>query len=150
MSISLEALRDRRDQLAASLARVDDLRPGFPTARFPECGKPNCHCAQRDSPGHRPSYSRTHRLAEKATRSESWAIPSLLRVTPSATSEHLPGALYCVQLPPAVAHTVVGASEASQAGLGALPANGPTPRARSAARTDQPRRCLPGTLEHDI
>jgi hypothetical protein len=65
MTISLEALRDRRDQLAASLARVDDLRPGFPTARFRKCGKPNCHCAQRDSPGHRPPYSRTHRLAEK-------------------------------------------------------------------------------------
>jgi len=52
MTISLQALRDRRDQLAASLARVDDLRPGFLTARFRKCGKPNCHCAQKDSPGH--------------------------------------------------------------------------------------------------
>src|SRR5712691_6503298 len=60
MTNSLEALRDRRDQLAASLARVDDLRPGFLTARFRKCGKPNCHCAQKDSPGHGPSYSLTH------------------------------------------------------------------------------------------
>src|SRR5882672_8750776 len=60
MTLSLQALRDRRDQLAASLARVDDLRPGFLTARFRKCGKPNCHCAQKDSPGHGPSYSLTH------------------------------------------------------------------------------------------
>src|ERR1700737_4106637 len=61
MTISLKTLRDRRDQLAASLARVDDLRPGFLTARFRKCGKPNCHCAQKDSPGHGPSYSLPHR-----------------------------------------------------------------------------------------
>src|ERR1700682_3308190 len=61
MTISLQALRDRRDQLAASLAGVDDLRPGFLTARFRKCGKPNCHCAQKDSPGHGPCYSLTHR-----------------------------------------------------------------------------------------
>src|SRR6267143_6341994 len=60
MTISLQVLRDRRDQLAASLARVDDLRPGFLTARFRKCGKPNCHCAQKDSPGHGPCYSLTH------------------------------------------------------------------------------------------
>jgi hypothetical protein len=65
MTISLQALRDRRDQLAASLARVEDLRPGFLTARFRRCGKPNCHCAQKDSPGHGPSYSLTHRVGGK-------------------------------------------------------------------------------------
>ena len=65
MNISLQALRDKRDQLTASLARVDDLRPGFLTARFRKCGKRNCHCAQKDSPGHGPSYSLTHRLAGK-------------------------------------------------------------------------------------
>ena len=65
MTISLQTLRDRRDQLAASLARIDDLRPGFLTARFRKCGKPNCHCAQKDSPGHGPSYSLTHRVGGK-------------------------------------------------------------------------------------
>jgi hypothetical protein len=65
MTISLQALLDKRHQLAASLARVDDLRPGFLTARFRKCGKRNCHCAQKDSPGHGPSYSLTHRVAGK-------------------------------------------------------------------------------------
>src|SRR5580704_9605906 len=65
MTISLKALRDRRDQLTASLAHVDDLRPGFLTARFRKCGKANCHCAQKDSRGHGPSYSLTHRAGGK-------------------------------------------------------------------------------------
>src|SRR6266480_4560723 len=63
MTTSLQALRDKRDQLVASLTRVDDLRPGFLTARFRKCGKPNCHCAEKDSPGHGPSFSLTHRVA---------------------------------------------------------------------------------------
>jgi hypothetical protein len=65
MTISLQALLDKRQQLAASLAHVEDLRPGFLSARFRKCGKPNCHCAQKDSPGHGPSYSLTHRVAGK-------------------------------------------------------------------------------------
>src|ERR1700719_3279393 len=65
MTISLQALLDKRHQLAASLAHVEDLRPGFMSARFRKCGKTNCHCAQKDSPGHGPSYSLTHRVAGK-------------------------------------------------------------------------------------
>lgn len=65
MTTSLQALLDKRHQLATSLAHVEDLRPGFLTARFRKCGKPNCHCAQKDSPGHGPSYSLTHRIGGK-------------------------------------------------------------------------------------
>src|ERR1700674_139971 len=65
MTTSLKALREKRDQLTTSLARIDDLRPGFLTARFRKCGKLNCHCAQKDSPGHGPSYSLTHRVGGK-------------------------------------------------------------------------------------
>ena len=65
MTTSLEALLEKRDQLTASLSQLDDLRPGFLTARFRKCGKPNCHCAQKGSPGHGPSYSLTHRIGGK-------------------------------------------------------------------------------------
>ena len=65
MTTSLEALQEKREQLTAGLAQLDDLRPGFLTARFRKCGKPNCHCAQKDSPGHGPSYSLTHRVGGK-------------------------------------------------------------------------------------
>ena len=62
---TLEALREKRHQLTASLAKIDDLRPGFLTARFRRCGKPNCHCAKKGSLGHGPSYSLTHRSGGK-------------------------------------------------------------------------------------
>lgn len=65
MTTSLEALQEKRDQLTESLARLDDLRPGFLTARFRKCGKPTCHCAHKGSPGHGPSYSLTHRVGGK-------------------------------------------------------------------------------------
>jgi hypothetical protein len=65
MTTSLKALREQRDQLTASLTHIDDLRPGSLTPRFRKCGKPNCHCAQKDSPGHGPSYSLTHRVGGK-------------------------------------------------------------------------------------
>jgi hypothetical protein len=65
MTIPLQELRDKRDQLAASLASIEDMRPGFLTARFRKCGKSNCHCAQKDSSGHGPSYSLTHRVTGK-------------------------------------------------------------------------------------
>src|ERR1700674_1393203 len=65
MTISLKALHEKREQLRAGLAQISDLRPGSLTARFRKCGKPNCHCAQKDSPGHGPSYSLTHRIGGK-------------------------------------------------------------------------------------
>ena len=65
MTSSLEALCKRRHQLTANLANVADLRPGFLTTRFRKCGKPNCHCAQKGSPGHGPSYSLTHSIGGK-------------------------------------------------------------------------------------
>ena len=65
MTLSLKALHDKREQLKADLAQISDLRPGSLTARFRKCGKPNCRCVQKDSPGHGPSYSLTHASAGK-------------------------------------------------------------------------------------
>src|ERR1700747_2749137 len=65
MTAALKALRDKRASITTRLAQIDDLRPGFLTARFRKCGKPNCHCAQKDSLGHGPSYSLTHRVGGK-------------------------------------------------------------------------------------
>jgi hypothetical protein len=65
MTTSLQALREKREQLTATLARIGDLRPGFLTARFRKCGKSTCHCAEKGSSGHGPSYSLTHRVGGK-------------------------------------------------------------------------------------
>jgi hypothetical protein len=64
-SLDLNALRLQRDQLKSELAQVGDMRPGSLVPRYRACGKPTCHCAQKGSKGHGPSYSLTHPIAGK-------------------------------------------------------------------------------------
>ena len=55
----LELLQIQRDQLKARLVEIGDMRPGSLVERFRKCGKPSCHCAEKDAPGHGPCYSLT-------------------------------------------------------------------------------------------
>ena len=48
----LEILQIKRDQLKARLVEIGDMRPGSLVERFRKCGKPTCHCAEKDAPGH--------------------------------------------------------------------------------------------------
>jgi len=61
----LEFLQVKRDQLKTQLLELGDLRPGSLVERFRKCGRPTCHCAQPDSPGHGPCYSLTHAVGGK-------------------------------------------------------------------------------------
>src|SRR6266702_6835156 len=62
---SLDDLQSERSRLQIALTQVDDLRPGSLVARFRKCGKPTCHCAKPNSPGHGPSYSLTREVENK-------------------------------------------------------------------------------------
>ncbi|HUD98335.1 MAG TPA: DUF6788 family protein [Bryobacteraceae bacterium] len=62
---SLDDLQRERSRLQGALTQMDDLRPGSLVARFRKCGKPTCHCAKPDSPGHGPSYSLTREVESK-------------------------------------------------------------------------------------
>ena len=61
----LEVLQAQRAQLKARLAEIGDMRPGSLVERFRKCGKPTCHCAEKDARGHGPCYSLTHAVAGK-------------------------------------------------------------------------------------
>ncbi len=61
----LEILQLKRDQLKARLAEMGDMRPGSLVERFRKCGKPACHCAQKEARGHGPCYSLTHAVEGK-------------------------------------------------------------------------------------
>jgi hypothetical protein len=61
----LEVLQAQRAQLKARLAEIGDMRPGSLVERFRKCGKPTCHCAEKEAPGHGPCYSLTHAVAGK-------------------------------------------------------------------------------------
>jgi len=53
---NMDELVRRRDQALAQFATLGDLRPGKLALNYRKCGKPRCHCAGDDSPGHGPSY----------------------------------------------------------------------------------------------
>jgi hypothetical protein len=45
-------LRQRKHDLLRRFAFPEDLLPGSLTESATRCGKPTCHCAQPDDPGH--------------------------------------------------------------------------------------------------
>ena len=67
------SLAARRGALLRELTAIGDFRPGALISQFRKCGKPTCHCARPDSPGHGPYWLITHRAAGK-TRSQ--AVPA--------------------------------------------------------------------------
>lgn len=75
---SLSALEQQRSLLAAKLSQLADLRPGSVTSIVRRCGKPTCHCAQPDDPGHGPTLRLTYKTRGK-TISEALPTPAAVR-----------------------------------------------------------------------
>jgi hypothetical protein len=75
---SLAKLEQRRSELLHQFARLNDLRPGSVTGIVRRCGKPNCHCAQPDDPGHGPTLRLTYKVQGK-TISETLPTPQAVR-----------------------------------------------------------------------
>jgi hypothetical protein len=78
MPDSLDALQAERTKLLQQFLTLGDLRPGSITAVVRRCGKPTCHCAKPNDPGHDPQFRLTHRVDGK-TVTESFATPGALR-----------------------------------------------------------------------
>jgi hypothetical protein len=78
MPPSLSDLEQQRSLLATQLARLGDLRPGSVTGIVRRCGKPTCHCAQPDDPGHGPTLRLTYKVQGK-TISEALPTPASVR-----------------------------------------------------------------------
>jgi len=78
MPQSLSELERQRSLLATQLVRLGDLRPGSVTGIVRRCGKPTCHCAQPDDPGHGPTLRLTYKVQGK-TISEALPTPASVR-----------------------------------------------------------------------
>lgn len=65
MPETLTRLQAQRSKLLAAIADLDDMRPGSIVGAVRRCGKPTCHCAQADDPGHGPSLRITHKRRGK-------------------------------------------------------------------------------------
>ncbi len=78
MPRSLSDLEKQRSSLASQLVQLGDLRPGSVTGIVRRCGKPTCHCAQPDDPGHGPTLRLTYKVQGK-TISETLPGPASVR-----------------------------------------------------------------------
>jgi hypothetical protein len=74
---SLPDLELERTKLLEQL-RLGDFRPGSITASLRRCGKPTCHCARPNDPGHEPQF-RLSRKVNGKTVNESFPTPAALR-----------------------------------------------------------------------
>lgn len=75
MAQSLSELEQQRSLLTVQLSQLGDLRPGSVTGIVRRCGKPTCHCAQPDDPGHGPTLRLTYKVQGK-TISEALPTPA--------------------------------------------------------------------------
>lgn len=86
MPDALASLEADRSKLLEQFLRLGDLRPGSITAVSRRCGKPSCHCAKPNDPGHDPQFRLTRRVAGK-TVTESFASPTALRKAQQEVTE---------------------------------------------------------------
>ena len=78
MSHSLTALETRRTELLRTLSNLNDMRPGSIVGAVFRCGKPSCHCARPDDPGHGPNMRLTYKSHGK-TVTEALPTPAAIR-----------------------------------------------------------------------
>ena len=78
MAESLSLLESRRGQLLRALANLNDMRPGSVVGAVFRCGKPSCHCARPEDPGHGPNLRLTYKWHGK-TVTEALPTPAAVR-----------------------------------------------------------------------
>ena len=78
MAESLPVLESRRAELLRALANLKDMRPGSVVGAVFRCGKPSCHCARPEDPGHGPNLRLTYKWHRK-TVTEALPTPATVR-----------------------------------------------------------------------
>ena len=87
MPYSLPELEAERSKILDEFTTVGDLRPGSICAISRRCGKPTCHCAKPNDPGHDPQIRLTRRVNGK-TVAESFPSPSAWHKAQSEIDEY--------------------------------------------------------------
>ena len=86
MPQTLTVLEGERTRLLQEISKLDDFRSGSITAVLRRCGKPNCHCARSEDPGHGPDFRLTYKLQGK-TVTETLSAPAALRKAQTEVAE---------------------------------------------------------------
>jgi len=87
MPDSLPELEVERRKILLQFTRLGDLRTGSICAVTRRCGKPTCHCARPDDPGHDPQVRLTSKVDGK-TVAESFPSPAAWRKAQSEIDEY--------------------------------------------------------------
>ena len=61
----LSTLIEERSKLLRQVVELGDFQPGSISSPTRKCGKPGCHCAQPDDPGHGPHFQLTQKVDGK-------------------------------------------------------------------------------------
>ena len=87
MPDSLPELEAQRAKILRQLPTLGDLRLGSICAVPRRCGKPTCHCAQPNDPGHEPQLRLTRKVQGR-TVAESFASPAAFRKAKAEIDEY--------------------------------------------------------------
>jgi len=87
MPSPLLELEAERSKILRQLTTLGDLRQGSICAVSRRCGKPGCHCAKANDPGHDPQIRLTRKVDGK-TVAESFPSPSAWRKAQSEIDEY--------------------------------------------------------------
>ena len=87
MPNSLPELEAQRSKILRQFTTLGDLRPGSICAVARRCGKPSCHCAKPNDPGHDPQIRLTRRVAGR-TVAESFPSPAAWRKAKAEIDEY--------------------------------------------------------------
>jgi hypothetical protein len=78
LSQPLAQLETRRAEVLRALTNLADMRPGSVVGAVFRCGKPSCHCARPEDPGHGPNLRLTYKWHGK-TVTEALPTPAAVR-----------------------------------------------------------------------
>jgi len=87
MPNSLQGLEAERRNILHQFTGLGDLRKGSICAVARRCGKPTCHCAKPNDPGHDPQVRLTSKVDGK-TVAESFSSPAAWRKAQSEIDEY--------------------------------------------------------------
>lgn len=82
----LSTLIEERSTLLRQVSQLGDFQPGSISSPTRRCGKPSCHCAKPNDPGHGPHYQLTQKVEGK-TVTQSLPTPEALRKAESEIAE---------------------------------------------------------------
>jgi hypothetical protein len=87
VSDSLAVLEAERSQILRQLSTLGDLRSGSICAVARRCGRPTCHCAKTNDPGHYPQIRLTRKVDGK-TVAESFSSPAAFQRAQTEIQEY--------------------------------------------------------------